>query len=72
MSLLAQAASGPHADGQIKPRPSALAAIAAGSVPATGAMVPSSESSPIATKSPSWSPGSAPSAAIKASAIGRS
>jgi signal transduction histidine kinase len=72
ISLLAQAASGPQADGQIRPRPRALAAIAAGSVPATGAIVPSSESSPIATKSPSWSPGKAPSEAIRASAIGRS
>lgn len=45
----AQAASGPEADGQIRPLPSALAAIAAGSAPATGAMVPSSDSSPSTT-----------------------
>ena len=35
----------------------ALAAIAAGSTPATAEIVPSSASSPSATKSPSWSPG---------------
>ncbi len=58
MSPLAQAASGPEAAGQMSPRPSALAAIAAGRTPATGAMVPSSDNSPSATKSPSWSPGS--------------
>ena len=73
MSPLAHAASGPgrrRAD-EAAAR-CALAAIAAGSTPATGEMVPSSASSPSATKSPSWSPGMAPIAAISASAIGRS
>ena len=45
-SGLAQAASGPQAAGQISPLPRALAAIAAGSTPATGAIEPSSPSSP--------------------------
>ena len=49
MSEPAQAASGPEADGQIRPLPSALAPIAAGSAPATAAMVPSSDSSPSTT-----------------------
>ena len=38
-SAEAQAASGPQAAGQIRPRPRALAAIAAGSTPATGLIV---------------------------------
>ena len=42
ISGLAQAASGPQAAGQIMPSPRALAPIAAGSTPATGAIVPSS------------------------------
>ena len=49
MSAPAQAASGPQAAGQISPLPSALAPIAAGSAPATAAMVPSSDSSPSTT-----------------------
>ncbi len=72
MSRLAQAASEPQGEGQIRPRPMALAAIAAGSTPATAEIVPSRASSPSATKSPSWSPGSAPIEAISASVIGRS
>ena len=59
-------------EGQISPRPMAFAAIAAGSTPATAEIVPSRASSPSATKSPSWSPGSAPSDAISPRAIGRS
>ena len=46
MSPAAQAASGPVAAGQIKPRPRPLAAIAAGSTPATAVIEPSSASSP--------------------------
>lgn len=45
----AQAASGPQANGQISPLPSALAPIAAGNAPATAVIVPSSESSPSTT-----------------------
>ena len=43
MSAAAQAASAPHEAGQISPLPSALAPIAAGSVPATVAIEPSSD-----------------------------
>ena len=46
ISGLAQAASGPQAAGQIRPSPRALAPIAAGSTPATGAIEPSRPSSP--------------------------
>ncbi len=46
MSRAAHAASGPHALGQMSPWPRALAAMAAGSTPATAAMEPSSDSSP--------------------------
>jgi hypothetical protein len=46
ISAPGHAASGPHSCGQMRPLPSAFAPIAAGSAPATGAMVPSSESSP--------------------------
>ena len=46
MSALAQAASDPQACGQMSPRPTALAAIAAGSTPLTGTMLPSNDSSP--------------------------
>ena len=42
----AQAASGPVSRGQISPSPRALAAMAAGSTPATAVTVPSSASSP--------------------------
>ena len=42
----AQAASGPVAAGQIRPRPRPLAAIAAGSTPATAVIEPSRASSP--------------------------
>ena len=41
------AASGPHAAGQIRPRPSSPARSAAGSTPDTGEIEPSSPSSPI-------------------------
>ena len=68
----AHAASGPQGPGQIRPLPAALAAIAAGSTPATALIVPSSASSPITAKPSSASPGMAPIAAITASAIGRS
>ena len=50
MSGLAQAASGPQAAGQIRPSPRALAPIAAGSTPATGAIEPSRPSSPTTVK----------------------
>ncbi len=46
-SAEAQAASGPVACGQMSPFPAALAAIAAGSTPATALIVPSSASSPM-------------------------
>ncbi len=46
MSGLAHAASAPHAAGQMRPWPRALAPMAAGSTPATAAMEPSSPSSP--------------------------
>ncbi len=46
MSGLAHAASGPHAAGQINPSPRALAPMAAGRTPATGAIEPSRPSSP--------------------------
>ena len=68
----AQAASGPLASGQIRPRPMAPAATAAGSTPATGAMRPSSDSSPIAAQPFRASAGSTPMAAMMQSAMGRS
>jgi hypothetical protein len=49
-----------------------LAPIAAGKAPSTGVVVPSSDSSPRTTKPASASPGTAPSAAMSPSAIGRS
>jgi hypothetical protein len=49
ISPLAHAAAAPDAAGQMMPRFMALAAIAAGSTPATGETVPSSASSPSAT-----------------------
>ena len=72
ISGLAQAASAPQAAGQIKPSPRALAPIAAGSTPATAVTEPSSPSSPSTVKPASASAGSAPIAAIRPSAIGRS
>jgi hypothetical protein len=68
----AHAASGPQASGQIRPRPMALAATAAGSVPATGMMRPSSDSSPTAAQPSRLSGGITPIAAMMASAMGRS
>jgi hypothetical protein len=56
----------------MSPLPAALAAIAAGSTPATALIVPSSASSPMTAKPSSASGGIAPIAAITASAIGRS
>jgi hypothetical protein len=50
MSGLAQAASGPHFAGQINPSPRALAPMAAGRTPATGAIEPSRPSSPWTAK----------------------
>ncbi len=72
MSGLAQAASEPQAAGQISPSSRELAPIAAGSTPATGAIEPSSPSSPSTVKPVSASGGIAPIAAIRPSAIGRS
>ena len=72
ISGLAQAASGPHAAGHIKPSPRALAPMAAGNTPATGAIEPSRPSSPKTVKPDSASCGMAPIAAISPSAIGRS
>ena len=72
MSGLAQAASGPHAAGQIRPSPRALAPIAAGSTPATLAIDPSRPSSPSTVKPFAASCGIAPIAPIRPSAIGRS
>ncbi len=46
-SAEAQAASGPQDAGQMSPLPAALAAIAAGSTPATALIAPSSASSPM-------------------------
>ena len=46
MSAAAHAASAPYEAGQIRPLPSALAPIAAGSAPATVVIDPSSASSP--------------------------
>jgi hypothetical protein len=71
ISGLAQAASGPHLAGQIRPSPRALAPIAAGNTPATGAIEPSSPSSPSTVKPDKASCGIPPIAAIKPSAIGR-
>ncbi len=45
---IAQAASGPEAAGQMRPLPIALAPIAAGSVPGTARIEPSSANSPMA------------------------
>jgi hypothetical protein len=72
ISGLAQAASGPHLAGQIRPSPRALAPIAAGSTPATGAIEPSRPSSPRTAKPDSASCGMAPIAAIRPRAIGKS
>jgi hypothetical protein len=72
LSRLAQAASGPQAAGQMRPWPRALAAIAAGSTPATGVMAPSSASSPSTVKPSRASEGMAPMAAMTPSAMGRS
>ena len=68
----AQAASGPLASGQIRPSSMPWAAIAAGSTPATGAMRPSSDSSPMAAQPFSASGGITPMAASTPRAIGRS
>ncbi len=72
ISGLAQAASGPQTAGQINPSPRALAPIAAGRTPATGAIEPSRPSSPKTANPDSASWGMAPIAAIRPSAIGRS
>jgi hypothetical protein len=64
MSADAQAASAPQACGQMRPLPSAFAPIAAGSTPATGAMEPSSASSPSTQKPSMASRAMAPAAAI--------
>jgi hypothetical protein len=72
ISGLAQAASGPHLAGQIRPSPRAFAPIAAGSTRATGAIEPSRPSSPRTAKPDSASCGMAPIAAISPSAIGKS
>jgi hypothetical protein len=62
----------PHAAGQIKPSPRALAPMAAGRTPATAAIEPSRPSSPNTANPESASWGMAPIAAISPSAIGRS
>ncbi len=67
-----QAASGPQLSGQIRPLFWAAAASAAGSAPCTGLISPSRLSSPSATLASTSSAGIRPSAAISASAIGRS
>ena len=72
MSAAAQAASAPHEAGQINPLPSALAPIAAGSVPATVAIEPSSANSPSTQKPSMASRAMAPVAAIRPRATGRS
>jgi hypothetical protein len=72
ISGLAQAASGPHVAGQIRPSCREFAPIAAGNTPATAAIEPSSPSSPSTVKPASESCGTAPIAAIRPSAIGRS
>jgi hypothetical protein len=72
ISGLAHAASGPHAAGQIKPSPRALAPMAAGRTPATAAIEPSRPSSPNTANPDSASCGMAPIAAISPSAMGRS
>jgi len=69
---LAHAAFEPQAAGQISPSSRALAPIAAGSTPATGAIDPSRPSSPSTVKPERASGGIAPIAAIRPSAIGRS
>ncbi len=68
----AQAASGPLTSGQIRPSPMPCTATAAGSTPATGAMRPSSDNSPIAAQPVRASGGRTPMAARMQSAIGRS
>jgi hypothetical protein len=70
--LGAVAASGPQAAGQIKPSWRALAPMAAGKTPATGAIEPSRPSSPSTVQPESASDGMAPISAINPSAIGRS
>ena len=72
MSAAAQAASAPHEDGQISPLPRALAPMAAGSTPATVAIVPSRDNSPSTQKLSIASRAIAPVAAISPSATGRS
>ena len=72
ISGLAQAASGPHLAGHIRPSPRALAPMAAGSTPATAAIEPSRPSSPSTVKPASASCGMAPIPAISPSAIGKS
>ena len=67
-----QAASPPHTEGQITPRPKAWAAMAAGRTPGTRQSEPSSASSPSTTNPSTLSRGSTPSAASRPSAIGRS
>lgn len=64
MSADAHAASDPQAFGQMRPRPRALAAMAAGSTPATEVTVPSSASSPTTRYDDSMSAGIAPIAAM--------
>ena len=68
----AQAASPPWLAAQISPRSRAEAPIAAGSTPATGLSVPSSESSPSAANPAMSSRGSTSIAASTPSAMGRS
>ena len=68
----AQAASGPEASGQIRPKPMAPAAMAAGRAPAAGTMRPSRDSSPMAAQPSRASRGITPKAAMTASAMGRS
>ena len=72
MSREAQAASAPHAAGQISPCPRSFAAIAAGSTPETAVIEPSRASSPSTVKPASASDGIAPIAAMTPSAMGRS
>src|SRR4051812_1808970 len=60
ISGLAHAASAPHAAGQIRPSSRELAPIAAGNTPATGAIDPSSPSSPSTVKPFNASGGIAP------------
>ena len=67
-----QAASGPLASGQIRPRPRAPAATAAGRAPAEAVMRPSRDNSPMAAQPSRASGGITPMAAITARAMGRS